>query len=196
MTHDRTKMPPDELMGKVVEEWRPVAGYQGIYEVSNLGGVRSIDRRIINSLGHHRFYPGKTMSQRASPRGEKRVDLWDRKGKSHFVHRLVAEAFCEKPDDAVEVNHINGDPRDNRAVNLEWVTKSQNIQHAYDNGLATPNPIYGEKNPKSKLKASDLAVIEKMKLDGKSSYEIASEFGVNASTIQRVLKKKTWRNAR
>lgn len=56
--------------------------------------------------------------------------------KTLLIHRIIAEAFCEKPcSDDIEVNHINGDKNDNRAVNLEWVTHNRNLKHAYENGL-------------------------------------------------------------
>lgn len=119
------------------EEWRSVVGFEGFYEVSNFGDVRSIDRLIERSgPTGSMIRQGQILCQNITPKGYCRVQLTatDRK-KNAMVHRLVAEAFIPNPEQKPQVNHKFGDKRDNRAGTLEWSTACENLQHAYDTGL-------------------------------------------------------------
>ena len=105
-----------------MSEWKTVRGYEGRYEVSDTGEVRS----LIGNM--------KTLKGAISTKGYRQVAL-RKEGKTKFkqVHRLVAEAFLGEPNSTV--NHINGDKTDNRAKNLEWASHRENIHHALANGL-------------------------------------------------------------
>lgn len=110
------------------EVWKPIEGTGGMYEVSSMGKVRSL-----NYLGH-----GKMQEMSLSPdqKGYLRVRIYyGGKRKTCKVHRLVAQAFLPNDDNKPEVNHINGIKDDNRAENLEWVTSHENTLHAYSSGL-------------------------------------------------------------
>lgn len=99
-----------------MENWKDIAGYEGRYQVSDMGRVRNKTGRILS--------PAK------NSRGYQRVLLCkDGKKKNHSVHRLVALAFVPIGREGLEVNHINGIKTDNRAENLEWVTRSENMAH-------------------------------------------------------------------
>lgn len=129
------------MRGDFMTEWKNIAEYDGIYQVSNNGQIR-------NSKG-------LVMSQKSSKDGYIRISLRKNgKYKSEYVHILVANAFVEKPcGENLEVNHIDGNKANNNAVNLEWVTKSENAKHAIKTGLRKPSPmmgITGAKNPNSK----------------------------------------------
>lgn len=106
------------------EVWKPVVGYEGIYEVSNIGNVRSLDR--IDCAGRH--LQGCNKSTRVNPStGYPVVHLCKDGGhKLREVHRLVAEAFIPNPENKREVDHINTVRNDNRVENLKWVTSSEN----------------------------------------------------------------------
>lgn len=106
------------------EEWRFIKNYEGLYEVSNTGLVRSIDRYTINSKGVKKRYKGKLLS----PGFNKRNGYFlVRISKDCFyVHRLVAEAFLDNPDNLREVNHKDEDKTNNRVDNLEWCTSKYN----------------------------------------------------------------------
>lgn len=110
-----------------MEEWRAIAGYNGLYEVSNTGKVRSN-----NYLGHGNQ---KELSQWNNG-GYLRVTLHKNgKTKKHLVHRLIAETFIPNPWNKPEVNHKDGNKRNNNVSNLEWSTRKENLDHADKTGL-------------------------------------------------------------
>lgn len=97
------------------EEWKDVKGYEGIYEISNLGNVKS-------------FYSGKIISQKKNNRGYMVVDLYkNRQRKSFLVHRIVAISFLNKDKLCNDVNHIDENKENNCVENLEWCTHKENV---------------------------------------------------------------------
>lgn len=134
------------------EVWKSIEGYEEKYEISNLGRVKS----LVDKNGHFRE---KILKPRLSKNGYLYLNLWkDSKSNTKKIHRLVAEAFCEREEKDRCVNHINGVKTDNRAVNLEWCTVSYNIKEAYRIGLITPTNgerngmygVHGKDHPSSK----------------------------------------------
>ena len=104
------------------EIWKPVRGYEGMYEVSNYGNVRSMN---YNHTGEVR-----NMKTETNKNGYKQVNLCkDGKQKLPTVHRLVAQAFLPNPENLPQVNHINENKSDNRVENLEWTTREKNVRH-------------------------------------------------------------------
>jgi len=115
------------------EVWKEVVGFGGVYLVSNLGTVKSVDR--FNARGS--WVKGKTLRPTGQENDYKSVMLYSgsrESGKHHYIHRIVAEAFI-KPYQGETVNHIDGDKTNNRVNNLEWATRSENTKHAYKTGL-------------------------------------------------------------
>lgn len=108
------------------EEWRDVEGYEGIYQVSNLGRVRSLDRKI-----HNYIKPGKILTPRNNGHSYFEVSLHrvGHKDKHVYIHRIVAAAFIPNPDNLPEVNHIDFDKSNNAVSNLEWVSSKENKAH-------------------------------------------------------------------
>lgn len=122
------------------EEWRNIPGYEGKYQVSSYGNVRSISRRIWN--GHAYFTSKcKPLKPNTLKRGYYQVYLYGSNDKKDClqVHRLVAMTFIPNPLGLPQVNHINGNKQDNRVVNLEWTDNSGNQIHAYKIGLQKPH---------------------------------------------------------
>ena len=112
------------------EEWRDVAGYEGLYQVSDQGRVKSLERK--DCLG--RTIKERILKPSPTKYGYLIVSLHaGNKQKTLIVHRLVCEAFHDNPDNKPQVNHINEDKADNRACNLEWCTCKQNINHGSRN---------------------------------------------------------------
>lgn len=120
------------------EEWKNVIGYEGYYQVSNKGNVRSVDRLKEHNTSHSGFIPieGQMLKQSISHKGYPIVYLSKSgKDKTVPVHRLVAITFIPNPDNLPQVNHIDGDKTNNNAENLEWCDNSYNQIHAYKMGL-------------------------------------------------------------
>ena len=119
------------------EEWKDILGYENIYQVSNLGRVRSLDRISKRAKTGDIFKQGQFLKTSITPKNYHRIQLQkDGKNKNFMVHQLVAKAFLENDNiKRTQVNHKNSIRSDNRASNLEWVTPSENLIHAYDFGF-------------------------------------------------------------
>ena len=121
-------------------KWKPVNGYEGLYEVSDSGDVRSCDRYIKTDILHvkSRLIKGRILRQATKNNGYNAVDLCkEGKVKTTAVHRIVAEAFLPNPNGLRFVNHKDSNRRNNSVCNLEWVTSSENRMHGISQGNVT-----------------------------------------------------------
>lgn len=113
------------------EVWKDVPGFEGIYQVSNMGRVKTL-AKLLNTWNGGRMSPEKILMPKIQKSGYAHIGLWrNQKCKQVRVHRLVALLFCENDsqETKTQVNHINEDKLDNRAENLEWVTPKKNTNH-------------------------------------------------------------------
>lgn len=165
------------------EIWKDIADYEGLYQVSNLGRVKRIGSGSGATSGRI-----KTPSDHNA--GYSSVALYkNNKERAFLIHRLVAHAFIGNID-GLDVNHINGDKRDNRLENLEIVTRKQNISHAIMTGLMI---VGGEHNPQSKLTWDQVYAIRAKYIKGIYGYKkLSKEFGITPGAIRSVVKGRRW----
>lgn len=121
--------------------WADVVGYEGIYEISNNGLIRTKEGKTTYTEHHGvRHWKQRVLKQKIDKENSCRVNLWkDGKERTHLVHRLVAEAFLPLIEGKNYVNHIDGNRLNNSVDNLEWCDHNDNNNHAFDNNLMTTN---------------------------------------------------------
>lgn len=129
------------------EIWKAIPGYEGFFEVSNLGNFRSLDRYVKYKTSGTRLYPGKALKVEQMQDGYCRIVLMkDAIKKRYMCHRLVAETFIDNPNNLPFVNHIDGCRNNNMVTNLEWCTQEENEQHAIK---VLGKTMKGKTNPKA-----------------------------------------------
>lgn len=168
----------------MTERWLPVKGYEGLYEVSDLGRVRSIDR--IRSDGAHLCGRLLHLCVRSRRYNHKSVTLSkDGKTKTLEAHRLVLIAFDDRSAQGLNVLHKNGDATDNRLVNLYWGTQKDNLRDAIAHGTV----LIGSGRLNSKLTDQQVSKIREMHALGYTQVKIINELGlsVKQSTVSRVV---------
>lgn len=142
-----------------MEVWKDIKDYEGFYQVSNKGRIRSLDRPVLQRNSSIQIKKGLVLKLAKNHKGYPMVSL-SKNNKKDFksVHRLVALTFIENPDKKEQVNHIDGNKENNCLSNLEWVTASENIRHAINNGLMTINKENLEKATKKANKINQKRV--------------------------------------
>ena len=175
-----------------LEFWQDIKGYEGHYQVSNLGRVKSLARIVESRKGVFVNKKEKFLSNWDCGKGYKKVKLSkDSIEKSMRVHRLVAETFLQNPELKSEVNHINGFKDDNRVENIEWCTSSENTIHALKTKLKISQK--GSKHGMSKLTEKDVLEIRQIGRT-KTLKDISKIYNVDISLISSVLLNKIWKH--
>lgn len=176
-----------EIVAPATEEWRAIAGYEGRYEVSNLGRVKSL--LAANNVKRIHIKPQRLTSGK---RGKYlRVNLY--KDGHHLtvcVHKVVAEAFVGPCPVGLTVNHKDTIKTHNYDTNLEYITGVNNTAHSVANRLHA----YGERNGKAKLTDNDIPMIRHRAKGGESAYRIAKDYMMSEVAISDVITRKHWRH--
>lgn len=170
-------------------EWRPVPGFEDNYLVSNSGLVWSLKRKKrIKTQVYKDRYEMFNYYKKGTGRKERHLGTL-------LVHRLVALAFVPNPDPAilVEVNHKNGIRTDNRADNLGWVTRLANVKHSIDTGLRID--YRGQDNVMARLTDIQVREIREKYIPRKYSMErLGEEYGVSATAIFLIIRRRSWKH--
>ena len=181
-----------------LEDWTDVGGYEGIYEVSSFGNIRSKSRIVAFKAGgkhksYNRMFKGVYLKPGLDERGYRHISLArDGVSKTKKICGLVAKAFIRNPFHYPEVNHQDGDKTNDNISNLEWVTSSENKLHALRNGLKIP--AKGVKIATAKLNDNKVREIRKLKREGYSYSELSRLFGVAPETVFAVVTRITWKH--
>jgi len=169
------------------EKWKPIKNYEGLYEISNYGRVRSLDRTIKHPTGKDNKRYGHIMKLKINKSGYYHIGLRkEGKRKWFTVHRLLALAFIENSKAKNQINHIDGIKTNNNIKNLEWVTIQENHDHAWNTGLI-------------KGKLTEEQVLEIRRIYKKYSKEfgmpaLAKKYKVDDSCICRIVNRKAYKN--
>ena len=175
-----------------IEVWKDIKEYEGHYQVSNIGRIKSLNRIMEVRKGVPQSKKEIILKTFKNKDGYIKHKLsLNGKEKSFAAHRLVAEAFLENPQNKLEVNHINGIKDDNRIDNLEWCTRSENIIHALKTNLKIPQK--GSVHGMSKLTEKEVLEIRIIGR-GKSLKEIGKMYNVHQSLISLILLNKIWKH--
>jgi hypothetical protein len=172
------------------EVWKDVVGYEGLYEVSNYGRVKSLRKKIVKSTGAEVWFPTIILTP-VMRYMYKAVNIYKNKKATMFsIHRLVAKAFIENPTNLKIVNHKDLDKFNNRLFNLEWCTPLENTRHAIRNNAGAAPP-QGEKNGQSILTEANVHVIKNSRYKIKRK-DLAKMFNVSIKHIDRVRCGERW----
>jgi len=158
-----------------IEIWKPVKDYDGFYEVSNLGRVRSISGKIrilngnLSSMCYIKVHFSKLKVK-----------------KFHLLHRLIAIAFIENPENKPCINHVNGVKTDNRVENLEWCTMKENIIHAYKTGLINKK---GEKSGRATITNEDAIAVYNSK---EKTAVLSKRYGLQPQQVNKIRSGHSW----
>lgn len=167
-----------------MEEWRDISGYEGYYQVSNLGNVRSVDRIIKSDklLGRKRVISGRAMTKMLTKEGYFRVRLSrDHKPETRFIHHLVALAFIGDRPLGYDLHHIDSNRLNNKPENLQYLSRAEHIG--------------GELNPYTTLGKSDVVEIRRLYVESDLTYQqIADRYSMKRGAIQSILNGNSWKH--
>ncbi|MFS1292022.1 NUMOD4 domain-containing protein [Pseudomonas piscis] len=177
------------------ESWKAIPNFEGFYEVSSLGRIRSIERIVGNRWGTEagRIIPERIKAFSRNSQGYCSVHLYiAQKMTKFYVHRLVATAFIKNPDELPQVNHLDGNKENNAAINLEWCSGTSNCIHA----LATElyESARGEAISSAVLTEASVVEIRAMAASGHYHKDIAEIFGVGRKAITKIVNRQRWKH--
>ena len=160
------------------EIWKPIPGYEGLYEASDQGRVRSVDRYCLGKDGRSEFHGGKILKPWAARGGYQAVGLRiNGLTKRTTVHSLIANTFLGPRPGGLDVMHLDGNRQNNALANLKYGSRKENLNQTYQ---------YGGKSGPGKLTAEDVHEIRKRLRAGESPVDIAKEYSVHSAAIYHI----------
>lgn len=176
----------------MTEIWKDIKGFEGLYQVSNTGKVKSLERYVPARNNGLRVVRERILGKNTKDDYVKIILCDGDRKRVDSVHRIVAEFFIPNPKNLPMINHKNGVKHDNRVENLEWCTQSDNVLHANRIGLC--DTAKGERNIHSKLQEEDVLLIVKLLERGLLEHSIATLFKIKQSTVNSIKLNKTWKH--
>lgn len=174
------------------EVFVPIVGFEGLYEVSNLGTVKRVEHWVDRKKGGKQLLNEKICKHTKTKMGYYRLSLWKNNiGTPFLIHRLLAIHFIANPNNKPHINHIDCDKGNNSLSNLEWVTRSENIQHAMKMGVMKNQFKSGFDSQLCKLTPEDVKGIKKMRKEGKTLREIGEYYGISGRHVSGIYRGET-----
>lgn len=176
------------------EIWKDIPGWEGFYQASSLGRIRSLDRVVTRASSHRGGYKFLRRGRVLSPslhrkQGYLKVCLRDGASqKTPYVHSLVCRTFHGRRPDKHDVAHGDGDKTNNRADNLRWATRKENVADRWLHG----SMIFGENSPSAKRTEDQVISIRAMSSAGMRNFEIAKAVGVDSRRVSEIVRRKKW----
>lgn len=167
---------------EVKEVWKDIIEYEGLYQISSFGNVKSFKR----------YKEGKLLQPKSDKDGYKEIGIRDIQGNRKFkrVHRIVAEAFLENPNNYTFVNHKDNDPSNNNIENIEWCTIEYNNKYRFSNGNASHK---GSKHPIASITEETAIKIYKLGHSGNyTETQLAKMFNTTRSVVNKIRLDKSW----
>ena len=167
----------------MMEVWKDIEGFEGRYQVSDCGRVRTVERHKSDG----RRQPEAIRRTQIDRHGYEFALLFDgNKNRRFSVHVLVARAFIPNVENKPQVNHIDGNKLNNVVSNLEWVTASENQLHAVAHGLRIEK--YGDANKRTKVSDADIRKIRELRKQGAKLQPLADMFGISMGQVGRIVR--------
>jgi hypothetical protein len=179
-----------------METWKDIKGYEGLYQISNYGNAKSLDRHVAYSNGLNAIHKGRLLKvdkSKLNTRGKYyfRVTLSKNDKQKRFsVHQLVAQYFIKKGNHKKCVNHIDGNPENNNVKNLEWCSYSENEKHSYD-VLKKVNPIRKLTDQQARYIRDNAVKSDNRKQKG-NIQQLCKKYGITKNVIYNIMKNTSY----
>lgn len=180
----------EPIVTECAEQWKPVVGWENVYEVSDLGRVRRV-------APGRRTKPGYVRRPTLNRYGYMQIELCaDGRPQLCTVHSLVCAAFLGPRPKGTQINHRNSNRADNRLANLEYVTQAENVRHSIASAVATGRPHrgYGQDSHAAKLNEEQVRTIRHLLSIGMPATKIAPMFGVSDKAIGKIKHGLSWKH--
>jgi len=176
------------------EIWKSVKGYEGLYEVSNFGRMKSLSKKVRNGANSYCVRKEIILTGTISNKGYVKVILVkDGQKQQYSVHRIVMMMFVPNPNNMPQVNHLDTNKQNNAVSNLEWCDGSRNMKHACKNGLR--DFLKGETHPTAKLSTKEVLEIRRIwDTNMVKIHEIAEIFNITYANAQSIVKRHSWKH--